>query len=141
MRGAHEVKFTTKRGAEKSIFVHKACELREKFGPRNNWPDGFTEIPVNTADYPEFLYAYFLRYADVYEIYLHSFDYAVPQSWAEEMFFSKGKPLPPVVWSYDKEIFGEPVFFSDLLKKFGNDLAEKVWPDPVEENTALELED
>jgi hypothetical protein len=47
-----------------------------------------------------------------------TFDYAVPQTWADDLYFSKGKPLPRVVWCYDDSLFGYPLYFTEVLAKF-----------------------
>lgn len=59
---------------------------------------------------------------DIFDAFLDSFDYALPEWWIKEKYWDKGKGTPVAVWSYDNNrTMGEPVFMADLLEQLGHE--------------------
>lgn len=58
----------------------------------------------------------------IYDLYLKTYDTAVPQRWFDQ-YCERHERHPDAVWSYDRNtIFGEPVFWEDVFRQFGHDL-------------------
>lgn len=86
----------------------------------------------------------------IYDVFLRTYDFAVPQQWAEWNYFRFGNPLPAVVWCYDdnpenkaylkeaNKFWGGPVFLSELISEFEREI-QRLYRQYVAENFPAEL--
>ena len=59
---------------------------------------------------------------ELFPLYLTNFDYAVPETWADDYAKRNGGNRPDAVWSYDNDAWGAPVFLSHILDLLCTDL-------------------
>jgi hypothetical protein len=73
--------------------------------------DGIDQIPA-------YYMSSSVKKTQIYDIYLTTYDLAVPQDWFDEYWRRWHRP-PDAVWDYsDGSLFGKPVFWDDILRRF-----------------------